>query len=85
VKIYRSRNGSRIPNPYVDNARPHPSLRTWATVGRAHVQVYVYQTIGMARPAFVAHVHGAAEEAYGVGPSEAVRSLDKVLSARRNG
>ena len=77
MRIYYSRNGSKIPNPYVDNAEPGPGA-TYTTVNGHHVKVMTMATRGKNWAAFP---EGYPEiTGYGHGPSEAVASLDRKLS-----
>ena len=81
ARAYHSRNGSRIPNPYVDNAQPNETT-TWATVEGHHVQVATYPNGGR-YPGYRASLRSYPLcVASGIGPSEAVGRLDAVLGRR---
>ncbi len=83
-----SRNGSRIPDPMVDNARPSASCRTWATIGPTPVLVTTKPMAGspgLKTPRgrlqlYVAQLETDGSCAYGNGPGEAVKRLDELLS-----
>lgn len=83
--IHRSRNGSRIPNPFADNAQPGPGC-TWATIDGRHVQVTTRLAGSVMRTPqgpffmFLAQLESGAGVGYGRGPSHAIAELDKLLS-----
>lgn len=74
---YYSRNGSRIPYPFIDNAQPAPG-HTYATINGHHVRVMTMATRGKI---WAAYPEGFPQiVGYGHGPSEATGSLDRKLS-----
>ena len=92
MRTYYSRNGHRIPNPYVDNAQPAPG-HTWGTVDGRFVRVLTVVTGDVFRDRYGTHLAVAAwaegtERAgpveYAAGPSEAIGRLGKLLSKRLN-
>lgn len=79
--IFYSRNGSRIPNPYVDNSQPGPG-HTYATIAGTPVRV-ITQLTGSKSKVWSAYPEGFSElVGYGHGPSEAVAHLDRKLSGK---
>lgn len=75
---YYSRNGSRIPNPYVDNAQPGPG-HTYATIDGHHIRVVTMLTNAKSK-VWAAYPEGFQIIGYGHGPGEAIASLDRKLS-----
>jgi hypothetical protein len=75
--FHYSRNGSRIPNPYVDNAEPGPG-HTYATINGHHVRVI---TMSVGVRGWAAYPEGFTNLiGYGYGPSHAVGELDRKIS-----